>query len=304
MKDMTETNESPEKQITKTPEKKIDTFDDLKTSDNSGRIDTFDDMKKQGEGGAIKTFDDLKGSKETGDKTKSADSTDKAVRNTSELTEKNKIELAAQDIKKNERMQPENWKTLSIDERRQALAECNKELAKAYNTPEPPLETKKMEDTGLQGEYGDGYKYDASKDKYNGQIEVNPRDYEGHGIVGSDYGITMNERGYDPGRDKKLFGDDPRQAVETNGHEFRHSYQREQASAYDKNFKTDDTEKAKEWSENFKDYKYPPKAEVAQTEPERYFKEYEAYRNQPVERDARDFGSRLSSEIYKNYEGK
>ena len=298
MKDITETNESPEKQITKHPEKKIDTFDDLKTSDNPGRIDTFDDIKKQGESGSIKTFDDLKSSKETGDKTKIADSTDKAVRNTSELTEKNKIELAAQDIKKNERMQLEKWKTLSIDKKRQALGDCGKELGKAYDSPEPPLSTKKIENTNLQGQYGDGYKYDASRDKYDGQIDVNPSDFKGHGIVGTDYGIRMNQEGMDPNTHKRLFGEDPREAVETYGHEFRHSYQQEQVQRYEKGFKVEDPEKAKEWSDNFKNYKYPPGAEDAKNDPEKYVRDYEAYRNQPVEADARDFGSKLAKNIY------
>jgi hypothetical protein len=60
MSDTPEINESPEKQITKTPEKKIDTFDDLKASDNSGRINTFDDLKGQSSDKSIDTFDDLR----------------------------------------------------------------------------------------------------------------------------------------------------------------------------------------------------------------------------------------------------
>ncbi len=302
MKDTPEINESPEKKITKTPEKKIDTFDDLKASDNSGRINTFDDLRKQESDSSIKTFDDLRGGKEVGDKTKSADTTDKAVKDTPGLTEQKRIDQATEDIKKNELMQPEKWKTLSIEDKRMALDHSGKALGKAYETPEPPLTTKKMEAPGLQGEYGDGYKYDHQRDKYNGHVEVNPNDFKGHGIAGADYGIEMNEKGMDPNTHKKLFGEDPREALETYGHEFRHSYQHEQANAFDKGFKTDDTVKAKKWSENLKNYQQPPDSELAKTDPEKYFREFETYRNQPVEKDAREFGNKLSNSVYGNNE--
>jgi hypothetical protein len=65
MADTSEINESPEKQVTKSPEKKIDTFDDLRSSDKSGRIETFDDIRKQDTDKSINTFDDLRGEKET-----------------------------------------------------------------------------------------------------------------------------------------------------------------------------------------------------------------------------------------------
>jgi len=287
MKDTSEINESPEKQITKTPEKKIDTFDDLKASDSSGRINTFDDIKKQGTDGSVRTFDDLRNTKEAGDKTKSSDTTDKSVKDTPELTEQKRIAQATEDIKKNELMQPEKWKTLSIEDKRIAIEHSGKALGKAYDHPEPPLTTKKMGDPGLQGTNGDGYSYhpeSPSADK--------------HGIAGADYGIKMNQDGMDPNTHKKLFGEDPREAVETYGHEFRHSYQHEQANAFDKGFKTDDPVKAKEWSENLKNYQQPPDAELAKTDPEKHFKQYEAYRNQPVEKDANDFGSKLSASVY------
>lgn len=289
MKDTPEIDESPEKQITKTPEKKIDTFDDLKASRESDRIDTFDDIKKQESGSSIKTFDDLKNGKEAGDKTKSADTTGKAVKDTPELTEQKRIDQAAESIKKNDSMKTEKWKTLKIDEKRNALDNSGKALGKAYDHPEPPLTTKKMDDPNLQGTNGDGYSY-RPESPYADK----------HGVTGADYGIKMNQDGMDPNTHKKLFGEDPREAVETYGHEFRHSYQHEQAQRYEKGFKLDDPEKAKEWSENFKDYKQPPDAALAKSDPEKYFKDYNTYRNQPVEKDANDFGSKLSAKIYGN----
>jgi len=299
-----EIQESPEKQVTKTPEKKIDTFDDLITSDKSGSIDTFDDIRKQGSDNSIETFDDIRSPKETSEKTK-IDATEKTVEDTSETLEQKRLNQAAEDIKKNEWMKPEKWKTLSNNEKRIALEHSGKALRDAYHCPDPPLTIKRMQEPGLQGEYGDGYSYDPKRDKYNGNIEVNPSDFEGHGIVGYDYGIRMNIEGMDYETNKKLFGDDSREALETYAHEFRHSYQHEQAHAYDKGFRTDDPIKAREWSENLRDYKQPPDAELAKTDPERYFKEYEAYRNQPVEREAREFAQKISSEVYREtYKGK
>lgn len=287
MKDTPEIHESPEKKITKSPEKKIDTFDDLKVSRELDRIDTFDDIKKQESDRSIKTFDDLKNGKETGDKTNSADTTDKAIKDTPELTEQKRIDQAADGIKKNEWMKLDNWKTLSTDKKRIALDHCGKALGKAYDHPEPPLTTKEMGNPNLQGTYGDGYSY-RPENSYADK----------HGVFGADYGITMNQDGMDPNTHKRLFGEDPREAVETYGHEFRHSYQHEQAQRFENGFNVDDSEKAKEWSENFKDYKWPPDAKFAKSDPEKYFKEYEAYRNQPVEKDANDFGSKLSARIY------
>lgn len=84
MSDTPEINESPEKQITKTPEKKIDTFDDLKASDNSGRINTFDDLRGQSSDKSIDTFDDLpKEAEGSGDKAGSKPSESERLANSS-----------------------------------------------------------------------------------------------------------------------------------------------------------------------------------------------------------------------------
>lgn len=301
MKDTREVDESPEKQIDKTPEKKIDTFNDVRASDKSDRVDTFDDIKNSGSDISVKTFDDIRSPKETDGKQTKIEATEKTAIDTHESLEQKRMDQSVEDIKKNEWMKPEKWKTLNNDEKRIALEHSGKVLRDAYNSPDPPLVTKKMEDPCQLGEYGDGYTYDPKKDQYNGHIEVNPRDYKGHGIVGSDYGIRMNREGIDYEKNEKLFGNDPKVALETYAHEFRHSYQNEQVHAFDKRFMglVDNPEKAQEWSENLKDYKQPPDAELAKTEPERFYKEYEAYRNQPVEKDAREFGQKISSEVYR-----
>lgn len=291
MREIPEGNESLEKKLIKTPEKKIETFDDLKTSDKSGQIETFNDIRKQGTDNSINTFDDIRSPKDTSDKTTRLEEKGATVKDTPELLDQQRINQATEAIKKNEWMQPKKWQTLSNDEKRIALEHSGKALRDAYKSPDPPLVTKNMGDPGLQGEYGDGYSSDSSD-------RSNPENY-----VGSDYGIRMNENGIDYEKNKQLFGDDPHAALETYSHEFRHSYQQEQAHAYDKGFKTDDSMKAKEWADNIKDYKQPPDSALANTDPEKYFREYEAYRNQPIEKDAREFGSRISSDVYKETYG-
>jgi hypothetical protein len=286
MKDTAEVNESHEKQLTKIPEKNVATFDDLKNYHGDNRIETFDDLEKTESGSSIRTFNDLRTHTESGDSA-ATDTTGKSAKDTPGEVEQKKIDRAAGDIKKIDWMTQEKWKNLNPDEKRVALEHSGKALGKAYDHPEPPLTTKKMGDPDLQGTNGDGYSY-RPESRYSDE----------HGVAGADYRITMNQDGADPNTNKKLFGDDPRQAVETYGHEFRHSYQHEQAQRYEKGFKVDDPDKAKAWSENFGDYKQPPDSELAKSDPEKYVQEYNAYRNQPVEIDANDFGKKLSSSIY------
>jgi hypothetical protein len=284
--DIGEAREVPEKEITKTPEpeRRIDTYDDLRTTDSTGNVETYDDVRRSDNERRIDTYDDLRTSKEGGDKANTTDKTKASESrglNAPEIAEQDRIDQAAESIRGQEWMTPEKWKTLSIDEKSIALEYGGKELGRAYNSPEPPLETKNMKNPAEQGEYGDGFSYDKTTDR----------------IVGSDYGIKMNEDAVTQ-RNEKLFSDDPRAALETYSHEFWHSYQNEQAHAYEKGFRVDDPQKAKEWSENLKDYKQPPNAELARTDPEKYHKDYDAYRNQPIERDAREFGSRVISRAY------
>ena len=271
MRDISEHQESKEKQSTKSPEKPIGTYDDLRSSDSSKRMGTYDDMRGQSQERSINTYDDMRGGKEAGDKTDKANPSDKTAQDSPEILEQKRLDQAAEAIKSNERMKPENWKTLDLTEKKYALVENGRAMGKAYDSPEPPLNVKDMGDSNIQG----GYR------------------------PGTDYDFAMNEKGMDPNTEKKLFGDDPRLAVETHGHEFRHSYQEEQSIRYDKGFKTDDPVKAKEWSENLKDYNEAPKGTLEEAaDPEEWKEKWAAYENQPVERDAREFGEKLSEKVY------
>jgi len=280
MKDTIEPQEVPEKQITKNQEKQIETYDDLKTANRSGGVETYDNIQKMDSRDAIKTYDDIADSKETGkEKTSKAEVGEKVSKDTPESLEQKRLDQAAEAIKNIEVMKPEKWKTLSDKEKIWALDHCGKALRDAYNHPNPPLFTETTDSNKL-GDYGDGYSYDKTA------------------IYERDYGIRMNEEGVNE-INKKLFGDDPNVALETYGHEFRHSYQCEQAHTFDQGLRTDDPVKAAEWSGNLgENYKPAPDAETAKTDPEEYIREYEAYKNQPVERDAREFGEKISSKLY------
>jgi len=269
MKRNREINESSEKQAGKVSDKKIKTFDDLRTSDGSETIDTFDSVKGKGSSErAIRGFDDLESTSRKGDHAGKIESAEKmapamGAKEKPVNLEDQRLDKAADGIKRNDWINPEKWKTLSNNEKIIALEQNGGELERAYRSPDPPIYMEKASSERL-GSYGDGYSYDAKADK----------------IVGSDYRVTLNEEGIDE-RQRKLFGDDPRVALETHAHEFRHSYQREQAHAFEHGLMTDDPVKAKEWSENFKHYKYAPEKELAETDPDRYAREYEAYSGQP-----------------------
>ena len=284
MKDIPEVHENPERETAKSSERKIETFDDLKTTDKSGQIETFDDIAdRRPSDRSIRTFDDIAESKEGTVHYHGEEGIEKGPSgdNAPEAIEQKRLSHAAKEIKNAGWLKPEEWETLTDEEKRIALdREAGRALGEAYDQPTPPLSTEKTGSNELE-KFGDGFSYDSSEDK----------------IIGSDYGIRMNEKGMSE-RDRKLFGDDPREALETYAHEFRHSYQAEQARAFDKGLKTDDQERAREWSENMKDYKEPPDAALAKTDPERYFQEYETYRNQPVEKDAREFASNLTDKVY------
>lgn len=183
-----------------------------------------------------------------------------------------KLGDAGDRIQKLDEIRPERWAQLDNLERKYVLDAVGRELGHVYEHPAPPLSVEDMGDPRLMGTYGDGY----SLDKPTGEV------------VGSEYGITMNEGG-DMGREH-LFSDDPREALRTYAHEFRHSYQHEQAHRSEiPHFRNlvDDAEKAQVWSDNLKPGGYIP--------PEQG---YEAYHNQPVESDARQFADDLVERVY------
>ena len=212
---------------------KIDTFDNIIKSDSHERIDTFDDLKSKKMHNAISTFDDLTTNGESTDRKIIDYKTGYDVRNMPELIDQQRINQATENIINNDQIWQEKWKTLNTDEKRNALDHIGKALGKAYDHPEPPLVTKKMDAPNMQGTYGDGYAY---------QPKISPVGKDG--VTGSDYGIQMNQDGMDPNTHNKLFGEEPQDAVETYGHEFRHSYQYEQSHRYEKGFKVDDPDKA------------------------------------------------------------
>ena len=60
MSSIRDINNGADNLITKTNEKEIDTFDDVKSFDSSSRINTFEDLKGRGTDRSINTFEDLR----------------------------------------------------------------------------------------------------------------------------------------------------------------------------------------------------------------------------------------------------
>jgi hypothetical protein len=232
-------------------------------------METFDDIARQGKSkDSIRTFDDI------------------AVSDKRQPTESQRFDEAGEKLRQNDWLKPENWKKLNDTEKRVALERAGRQLSDGYHHPDPPLFviSDKGEGKNSLGVYGDGYSYDKRSDK----------------IVGSDYRIELNKDG-ETRCGGKLFGDDPKEALHTYSHEFRHSYQYEQANRFGNGFHTDNPEQAKEWAENLRvrDYKQPPDKSLAESDPEKYKREFAEYENQPVERDANHFADEIIDRIYK-----
>lgn len=185
-----------------------------------------------------------------------------------------RIERAAEQLKQMDELRPQNWREMDIYERRVTLDRVGRVLSDVYEHPSPPLIIEDMGNPATQGAYGDGYRFNVR----SGEVE------------GSDYGIRMNEEALTE-RDQKLLGDNPKEALRTYAHEFRHSYQREQVNAYEKwTFRNsvDDLDTARTWSENFRNYQSPGI----------FGDNFDAYYQQPVEADARAFADRVVRKTY------
>lgn len=189
--------------------------------------------------------------------------------------EQRRIIGAAGALRDQEWLQPERWEKLDESERRAALSDAGRSLRDTYECADPPVLPKDFPEYSggkLLGFYADG----ATK-----------------GAPDGDYELALN---------KDLMAEgDPREALGNYLHEFRHAYQHEMATRYEKpqfrNF-VHDVKLAEEWSANFHDYQESPPEGMAQDDPA--FRDlFDRYENQPVERDAREFSQRLLRELYR-----
>lgn len=194
---------------------------------------------------------------------------------TLDQVEQRRITGAAEVLRENKRLMPEQWSRLNQYDRKAALDSVGKALRDAYECPDPPVLPKDFPEYSggrLLGYYADG----ATKEAPQG-----------------DYELALNNA--------LMRSDNPRDSLETYLHEFRHAYQHEMASRFDKpQFagNVHDIEQAAEWSRNFRNYKNGPPEKMPADHPDfsKLFKEYE---NQPVEKDAREFSERLLREMYR-----
>ena len=181
------------------------------------------------------------------------------------------LSSAAERLRSIDGLREEEWKNLDAAGREAVLREVGREISRVFSHPAPPLLTEHMDNNETRGYYGDGY----SSNQETGQLE------------GADYGIRLNSEGLDS--NDGYISEDPRTALETYLHEFRHSFQHEQALRFEKpQFRSlvEDGEQAESWSENFKAYNNPEN-------------NFDAYFNQAVETDARSFAEQLIDKVYK-----
>ena len=180
------------------------------------------------------------------------------------------IDQASDLIVKNEWLNPEIWKNLKEPEaKRVALERTGEKLSKIFKNPKPPL-----------------FVYEKSKKGELGHYK--PEEWKIRMFAGEKTKFG-----------DKLFGDDPRAALRTYCHEFRHSYQEEQILAYKKGFSTDENrEKLELWADNWKHYIEAPDDKLAEIDYERYQRDYEKYKNQPIEKDADEFADLMTKRVY------
>lgn len=153
---------------------------------------------------------------------------------------------------------------------------------KVYRTPKPPL---LVEDMGSKNSLG------SYEDVYYGE-RLTGKAHKG------DWWIRLNQEGAN--EHERLFGDDPAEALRVYAHEFRHSYQYEQAFIYHGGrfvHWVDDPEQASRWLDNIRHYRRPPD-EQDSDDPDTREKKFMAYWTQPVEEDARRFADELVRRIY------
>jgi len=179
------------------------------------------------------------------------------------------LDKASNKLAKNEWLNPDIWKNKDDTEKRWALEHVGEDLRKIYKQPNPPL-------------------FVSDKSKEGELAYYNPEEWE----------IRMFKNEKTRWGDK-LFGKDPREALNTYCHEFRHSYQEEQIQAYKKGFATaENGEKVEIWADNWKHYIEAPDDKLKEIDYERYQKEYEKYRSQPIEKDADRFADLMTKRVY------
>lgn len=161
------------------------------------------------------------------------------------------MEPLARKLRAIEGLSPERWHTLRVEQRMQVMRDAHNQIATEYGFK--PREIKLFPPTVSENLRGS-----CTTDGIN----INPR------LVG---------------------GDNPQDALRTLAHESRHAYQYHVINQQIESLPKDRRELAKEWSENFANYRRP---EISG---------FKAYFNQPVEADARKFANEV---IYRTYGGK
>lgn len=120
------------------------------------------------------------------------------------------------------------------------------------------------------------FKVEDLRDPDNGDYRGS---YNNGGIFGWFRSLTIDS--------DNVKGDDPFEVMETIGHETRHQYQHYLVEHPDKRPANISEETVKSWKDNINNYK-------------RAENDYEAYRNQPIEADARQAGEQAADEYINN----
>ena len=166
------------------------------------------------------------------------------------LEESQRAERVADRLSTIEEIKQERWAEITLPERTEALRCVGRELREEHGTPEPMMLVEDLP----EGELG---RYDPS----TGEMKVDTSLVE---------------------------SDDPREAVRTYVHEFRHGFQDETDSAYRNRlgYVNAPTDEVLKWTANERDYKVPPETP------------FETYEKQPLEADSRRYSDEVIRRLY------
>lgn len=187
-------------------------------------------------------------------------SLDAADRMSKDIADDPRLSAAIERLRKIDDLAPERWRIAASSDRQHAIREANRALAESLGRPSPEVIF-----------VGTGSKLELPR-RTEGQ-------WPGYDRSGQPYFIEIGDHFLDKNKEPE-----PREAVNTICHEYRHVYQREVLR--DDPNPIDPTSEEASWVRNFDDGYVD------------YRKDFDAYEAQPVERDSRRFADDICRRLY------
>lgn len=177
-----------------------------------------------------------------------------------DIAEDPRVSAAIERLRRIDGLEPARWRVADSSDRQHAIREANRALAESFGRPSPEVIF-----------VGTGDKLELSR-RTEGQ-------WSGYDRSGQPYFIEIAARFLDKTREPE-----PREAVNTICHEYRHVYQREVLR--DELNPAEPGSPEASWAKNFDDGYVD------------YRENFDAYESQPVERNSRKFADDICRRLY------